>query len=475
MQIIRGLVVSMLVLCACAKGDAGPQGAQGPKGDTGPAGGTTASVSSITPLGVFAGRNYEIQISGNNTSWTSATTINFGAGITVNNVVAASATSLVAQVSVATTAAVGPRDVTIADTNMDAFKGAFHVDGPGTFGVTGGSVAQGSVIFGKLKGLDFAHPFDNTQTGDGLFTPISYPNIALDGGTGFTMSATAVSPYSIDFTMLVDVNAPTAQQTVDVISGDPAGPASELTITELPDAFQVAPRTPMALTPNMMTPVTTTQPFDSALLGIAAPAMLQLADLSVVGSDPSSTASLYLIPASGKWADLAGSASATPVIFLIEQGAASSAVLFDNSGNADTYSVTFNSETVAATNNQAANAGTIATAQQVDALPYVMKQGVLNNASYQHVLRFNLQAGDVGKKIHAGTLADGDTLTDTVVEVLTGADGGTSVALSDDQAYLDDIVTDPTTAPGDYWVVITASSYYDPMHQPFNAFIRLEP
>ncbi|MFT3838622.1 MAG: hypothetical protein QM723_16710 [Myxococcaceae bacterium] len=475
MQIIRGLAVSMLVLCACTKGDAGPQGAQGPKGDTGPAGGTTASVSAITPLGVYAGRDYEIQVSGNNTAWTSSTTINFGAGITVNKVVSASATSLVAQITVSPTAAIGTRDVTIADTNMDAFKGAFHVDSPAAFGVIAGSVAQGSVIFGKITANDVAHPFDETHTGDGLFSALVYTNVSLDAGTGFTLSADTVYPTSISYTMLVDVNAPTASQTVDIVSGDPTGPASGLTTTEVPDAFQVQQRAPTMANPNMTTTVTTTQPFESALLGFAAPTMLQLADLTVTGADPNSAAKLYLIPASGKWADATGTADTTPVLYLIEPGTVSSAVLFDGAGIASTYQVVFNSETVATTTNEAPNAGTVATAQQVDALPYVMKQGVLNNGTYQHVLRFNLAMGDVGKKIHAGTLSAGDPQTDTVVEVLTGADGGTSFAISDDSAFLDDIVSDPTTAAGDYWVVITASSYYDPMHQPFNAFIRLEP
>src|SRR5436309_15496999 len=124
MTILRGSLVALLVLCACGgKGETGPAGPAGAKGDTGPAGGTTPSVSAITPLGVFTGRDFEIQVSGNNTKWSSSTAVNFGQGITVNKVVAASDTSLVVQVSVAANATLGTRDVTISDTNMDAFKG----------------------------------------------------------------------------------------------------------------------------------------------------------------------------------------------------------------------------------------------------------------------------------------------------------------------------------------------------------------
>jgi hypothetical protein len=472
--LIRGLVASLLVLCACAKGDTGPAGSQGPKGDTGPQGGTEASVSGITPLGVYTGRDFEIQISGNNTAWTSTTTVNFGQGITVNKVVAASATSLVAQVTVAPNATLGPRDVTIADTNMDAFKGAFHVDAPMVFALTGGTLAQGSVIFGSLKDKDVNNAFDTTTTGDGFFTPISYPNIAIDGGTGFTMSPSAVNLYSIDFSMLIDVTAPTSSDTVTVVSGNPMGPASGLTTSVLPDAFQAQARTPMALMSGMPMTVTTTQPYESALMGISAPTAFSLDDIAVTTTDMNATPSIYLIPSSGKWADLVGAASTNQLIFLADTTDTFSGVLFDNSAEVTTYQVTHTSQLVASTNNEVPTADTIPAAQQVDALPYVMKMGVMTNANYQHVLRFNLASADVGKKIHAGTLSAGDPLSDTVVEIRNGADAGTSLVMSDDSQYLDDVVSDATTAAGDYWVVITASSYYDPMHQPYNAFIRLE-
>jgi hypothetical protein len=467
-----------LVLCACAKGDPGPAGAQGPKGDTGPQGGTTASVSGIEPLGVFTGRDYEIQISGNNTAWTSSTTVNFGAGITVNKVTAASATALVAQVTVAPDATTGARDVTIADTNMDAFKGAFHVDSLGGAALSGGTLSQGSVVFGKLKNNDTTHPFDTTVVGDGLFVPYSYPNVSLDGGSGFTMTASKVGSYSIDFTALIDVTAPTSPVTVTITSGDPMGPASDLVSTVLPNAFSAAPRTAMPITSGMPLAVTTTMPFESALVGVTAPTALSLDDITVTSTDMKATPAIYMIPASGKWADLAGSApnaNGDPLIFIVEPNASFSGVVFDNSGEMTTYSVAHNAAVVAATNNETPTADTIPTAQQVDALPYVMKMGTVSNTNYQHVLHLTLAAGDVGKKIHAGTLVSTDPLTDTVVEIRNGADAGTSLAMSDDSAYLDDIVSPATTSAGDYWVVITASAYFDPMHQPYNAFIRLEP
>ncbi len=466
------LVASVVLIAACGKGDKGDTGPQGPAG---PAGTSSPSVSAITPVRVFSGRKVEVTLSGDATSWSSTTTVDFGTGITVDKLTVASPSSLVAEITVAPDAALGPRDVTVKDSGSEAFKGAFHVDAPIDFSLTNGTLSQGSVVFGSIKNLDLANPFDTTSSGGGLFSAATFTNLKLDFGTGLTANVSDVQLYSTAFTMFVDVTAPTSAATAKVTSGPPMGPVADQTISILPSAFTVAPRTGTSLVAATPVTVTTTAAYASTLYALPPAAALSLYDVSATSTDTNATPAMYVLPASGKWTDMVGNASSGTFTFLAQTGDTFSGVFLDTSGGMGTYSVGFNSTAVAQSGTETGTATTIATAQQVDALPFVMTGGNMTSDSYQHVLKFTVSAADANKKIHVGTFA-GDSTADTVVEIKNGMMGNTSFALSTDMVYLDDVVSPATTAAGDYYVLVTPSTggSFDPTHGHYNLYIKLE-
>src|SRR3954453_17925238 len=64
----------------------------------------TPSVSLVQPLTVFLGRTLDVHLAGYGTNWNDMTTIDFGAGVTVNKVTAASETGLTVNITIAETA-----------------------------------------------------------------------------------------------------------------------------------------------------------------------------------------------------------------------------------------------------------------------------------------------------------------------------------------------------------------------------------
>src|SRR5439155_20176908 len=76
-------------------------------------GGTTPSANGIFPDSGFSGRKVRVEVSGDATNFKDGTTVSFGADVTVDKVSVASPTDLFADITIADTAAVGLRDVTI--------------------------------------------------------------------------------------------------------------------------------------------------------------------------------------------------------------------------------------------------------------------------------------------------------------------------------------------------------------------------
>src|SRR5262245_27218158 len=89
------------------------------------------SVSGVFPSSGFSGRVVRVEISGDTTEWGSNTTLDFGADVTVGTVTVASPTSLFADVTIAPTAALGPRDVNVKTGSKTlTLKSSFKVDAP---------------------------------------------------------------------------------------------------------------------------------------------------------------------------------------------------------------------------------------------------------------------------------------------------------------------------------------------------------
>src|SRR5438067_11421401 len=86
----------------------------------------TQTANGVFPSSAFLGRKAHVEISGDNTNWTAATTVSFGASVTVDKVSVASPTDLFADITIDAAATPGLRDVTITDggasfTLMQAF------------------------------------------------------------------------------------------------------------------------------------------------------------------------------------------------------------------------------------------------------------------------------------------------------------------------------------------------------------------
>jgi hypothetical protein len=467
------LVAAVAVGCG-GTGPAGPAGtkgepgAKGDQGDEGP-----ASVSAVTPTAAFLARTLDVTISGNGTTWSDKTKVDFGAKITVNKTTAASATALVANITVGPDAATGPRDVTVTDDagKMEVFKGAFELSSPLKV-TTGGTLAQGSLIAVHARGLDFETPFDTTSTGDGFFSPLVFTNVDIPATAGINNQVGNVSDYAVDYTMIVDVMTAAGPQDVDIKSGPP-GDVVEFPMTA---AVTIAARTPTPLSTTTAANAMITNPGDSALFTYTpSAATLRIIDFTAAATDMNATPTVYFLPKTGKFSDLLGAGAG----LTIAPGTTDPFyAIFTDGGGYSGYTGTLAVKETPATggaekepNNTQANA----TTNGPLALPFVVQGATLSSDTDEDWFAVTVTAADVaaGKVIHVQTIA-GDPLTDTVVDILDSMGNSSLGGPSDDQVYLDEFTSDPVTKAGTYFVQITASSVFDPTHNKYDVVIRLE-
>lgn len=449
-----------------ATGPAGPAGSAGPQGSSGT---ENPSVSGVTPGKAFLARKLDVTVSGYGTSWSSTTTIDFGAGIKVNSITVASPTALVANITVDKTATPGARDVTVTDgTNKEVYKGAFNLQPPSTV-TTQGTLAQGSIVSAHVTDKDLSTPFDTTSTGDGLFTPISYTNLNVSGVMGASADVASANFFGLDLTMLVDVTAPTTAQTLTITSG----PAGEATDDEfpMPGAIKFAARTPVMLTSGTMANGTIAKPLDSVLYQFTPGASLSIVDIVAASNDVNASPSVALLPKSGKFADLV-SFSAKPTL-VTTNADPYYAIYWDNTGTTGAFSVLATSTAATGANETEPN-NTFATAQTAASLPFVLQGATLSSATDEDWVKYTAVAGDVGKKFHVQTVP-GDKKTDTVVQIFS-ADGTTSFAgPSADTTYHENLVSGAITTAGVYYIKFSASAQgYSSAHKDYVGIIRLQ-
>jgi hypothetical protein len=462
--------LSVLMFGAAVAACTGPKGDPGQKGDPGPEGPVDPSVSAVTPTAAFLARTLDVSISGNGTAWGDKTTVDFGPNITVNKVTAGSATGLVANISVQTNAALGPRDVTVTDDSGKAqvFKGAFDIQSPLKV-TTSGSLAVGSVITVRARGLDFETPFDTTSTGDGFFTPLTFTNITVNAPAGANASVDNVTDYVVDYSLFVDVLAQPA--TVDIALK--SGVAPDQIAFPLPSAFAIAARSPKAVTPAAVGSDMIANPGDSALFSYTpANASLKIVTLTAEATDPDASPGAYFLPKSGKFADAFAAGGRTTQVWSSTDTVY--AIAIDTSGYAG-YPIGLRVEetpTQGGAEKEPNDAQADAETNGAVSLPYVVQGAKLLNTGDEDWYAVTFTAADMGKSLWA--LTSGlDRLTDTVLEIVD--DQGNSVAgPSDDQGFLDELKSDPITKPGTYFVKVTPSPYFDPAHQGYDLILRLE-
>lgn len=470
MRLARLLCISIATVLVACSGSDGKDGAQGPEGPAGPGadgGAGVASISAVVPATAFLGGSATVTISGNATDWSDQAQPDFGAGVTVKSVAIASPTAIVADIDVDFDAAVGPRDVTVTDGGSSlAYKSAFRVMPPTSVDAQG-TVAQGSVVLAKIRDLDFSRPFDTTQAGDGLFTPITYPNITLSTDTGIAAQLNGAQAYALDALILIDADVPAGATKVDVLSG----PVGARTSFANPTGLDVQARTPEAINTGTDKTFTVDKPYASGFYTFTPGSGLRIVEVNAKASDTNANPQVFLIGASGHFGDAMGFAS--NVGFATDAAPKLHVVYWDNSGTSG-YDATVRADEFPATGGAESEPNdTSGTAKTISLLPFVIQGATLSDGNDQDWFQISVPAGSVGKRVHVRTFGS-DSLTDTVVEVFAG-DGTTSLGgPSGDAGYHENWYSDTIPSAGTYYVEISASSFFDPTHSAYDAYIRIE-
>jgi len=406
----------------------------------------TPSASGVFPAQGFSGRKLRVEISGEETKWADGATVSFGDGITVSNVVVASESDIFADLDIAATATLSDHDVTVTSgKETDTLKTAFRVAPPVDFQM--GKAAQGSITQLTITNHDFDNPFDTTSTGDGLFTPITYTNIQLDGGPGVTLQVNAVTPYSITAVALIDVDAPASIAAPQVVSG----PAGGTQVTSNGAPIMIEARTATVLADGTAATGMATTAYDSGLYTFTPGGYPGLMTIALASNGTSGGTQFAMLPASGHFSDLLA-ANKVDLGWVLKSGSVY-LVTYDFSGDsAYSYQLTAKSTTLTSTaaDTEPANSNS-ATATTVTA-PVLVDNATLTDGSDQDWFKVVVPAG---KKIHVVT-APGDPGCDTLVDIYGPNNPATLVTESSDADYHEDVTTDALTA-GTYYVEISAS------------------
>lgn len=427
-----------------AAGQPGQAGQQGSMGADGKPADDTPSISVLTPRKAFLGRTIDVTISGASTKWTSPATVDFGSNIDVKEVIVASPTSIVATISIDESVALGARDVTVTDgLGMVTYKGAFKVDAPLTNPVLHGTVAQGSILVGRLDQRDLSTPFD-IAGGQGN----GFPNLLMTSESGIDCRVNDAQSYAIDFLALVDVSAAAADADIRVKSGLAGDTQDSLA----PQALKIAARTPGLLSTAgpVVTPVA--KAFDSALFSYTSPGKGKVVTIDMSWTSFKAQPTISLLPENGRFKD-AIVRDDTHAGFATQGTEQYYVVLWDGSGE-ENYNVTLVLKEVDAQDLEPND--TCSIAQAVASLPAALQGLSLSSDQDEDWFAFTATGADVGKVVHVVT-TPGDPSTDTFVDVFAD-DCTTSLGgPGDDDDFHSDFKSSPIPAAGKYFVKVTNS------------------
>lgn len=429
-----------------AQGVPGAQGAQGDKGDQGDPGLNDPVAGMMLPRQGFLGRTIDVTLLGDDTVWTDQATVDFGAGVTVNKVTMLTRSALMANVTIEETAALGDHDVIVTDgAGMTTMPAPFVVAPPVEITGFGGTLAQGSIVFGLSELKDLDTPWDTIGAPD-------FPNLAVQTGMGMDVLIQDATPFSMEWLMFVDVNSASGDTDFRVTSG----PFAQTAISSLqPAALPMKARQPAMLVAGAQNLGMVVAPLESLLYSFQ-PGIHKLVTISATATDPAASPNFALLPHSGSFKDLV---SYGPTgMFVTSADTPIFVVYWDNSG-ASGYDVNFDVD--AKDSDDLEPNDSCDKAQVLSALPANLKNLSLSSGTDEDWFLYNAKASDVGKLMNVLT-KPGQDFTDTYVDVFTGncmnltSLGGPS----SDVDYHEDFTSKPIPAAGPIWIKVSNSPFY---------------
>ena len=413
------------------------------------------AISGATPSVAYRGRTLDVHLAGSGTAWDASTKVAFGTGITVNKITVASTAAIIANVTIADDATLGAHDITVTDgVHAEPYTMAFSVDSPIKTTLTG-TVAQGSVVFFTITNNVKDTPFDDTSTGDGLFSAKKFTNVALSGPAGVSFQVSDVTPSKISGLALIDTAAAAGPLDIDVKSG-PADGTGTVDDSKQLAAGTIAARTPAALTDG--TTATLTEAGASMIYTFTPKAVGD--KLSFGTSDSGDATQIVVfspgvtfdgIVANGSSGSMGGPAvfnatSTAPVYVLVYDGSLMGGVSATLTASDITYVPQAGGEGSDTTNN--AFAGAVA----ITAPPAKIVGASLSSADDVDYYKVTVPAGKV---IHVQTVP-GDAKTDTFI-TFYGSDGTTVLDTSSDQGNHEDATSPALPGAGTYYFAVSYS------------------
>jgi hypothetical protein len=416
---------------------------------------TNPSASGVFPAEGFAGRSLRVEISGDATSWSDGAVVNFGAGVTVSNVMVASPTDLFADVTIDSAAAEGLQDVSVSSGGTYTLKQAFQVKSPVELAFEGG-VEQGGLPYFTLTNHDFDTPFDLTADANGNLL-----NTTLVGpaGTNFHVDSQTTTAYQIKGYVFIDGDAAPGSLTVK------SGPTGSQ-VTSIVSTVDIKTRAATPLTSG--TPVTgmITDVGDTLWYSLASSG--GLVHLSATVSSQSANPGVAILDG-GKWASSLGGTYA-----ILDTAKTVNIAVLDN-GTASGYSVNLTATSEALTSAAEPNAPTDdAVGSAITAtFPYRLTGATISAAGDKDYIKVVVTAAEATKHLHVITTAGDDPLTDTSVDIVDASNASKIGGASDDSFTCilggvcgEDVVA-PALAAGTYYILVTDGGAYDPADKSY--------
>lgn len=415
-------------------------------------GGEDTSLNGVFPASGFIGRSMRVQVSADNTSFSTGTSVDFGPGITVESVTVASPTALFADIVISADTAPGLHDVVVRSGDTLTLAQAFEVESPIRVEFSG-TLAQGSLASFTVTNLDFENPFDDTCTLDaGFFGCLEYGFINFETPAGTNASLSSLSPYELTGTLYMDIDA--ASGPFRINSGDPAG---EPVVSSLGADTEIVTRTASALSST---------PANGSIEAANGTALYSFtAGANTVSTiDVNGASGAYVLGASGSWTEVVTVGEAPS--FVTQTGGDFYVVVTDVSGDENvTFSVAAEPTTltpVAEADTNGAN-DTLGGAQDLATnVSALVTNASITDDSDEDWYKFTVPAGSSTKRVHVIT-APGDAETDTLVEIYA-ANGTTLLGEGDDAGYHEDVVSEPLGSNNTFFVKVSPSSYWDAMY-----------